>query len=76
MGLDADVCVAGGQFGCEPGTGGFTRTDGVPARLWLRHPALLVDAAGLQWLRGGGTCHAREVKPNTTERVWANEPKS
>lgn len=49
--VDADdVCVAGGQSVSEPGTGGFAGAHGVPARLWLRYPALLLDTARLQRL--------------------------
>lgn len=59
--LNSRMCHAGGQFVCKPRSRGFTRTDGVPARLWLCYSALLLDAAGLQWIWRGGPCHSWEV---------------
>lgn len=64
--LNSHMCHAGGQFVCKPRSRGFTRTDGVPARMWLCYSALLLDTAGLQWLWRGCPCHSWEVKPEST----------
>lgn len=69
VGLNIYVCDAGGQFVCEPRSGGFTWTDGVSARLWLRYSALFLDAAGLQWLWRGGPCHPWEVRPESRKSL-------
>lgn len=69
MGLHSHVCDAGGQFVCESRSGGFTRTNGVPARLRLCYSALFLDATGHQWLWRGGPCHPWEVKPHGS-RGW------
>lgn len=69
VGLNIGVCDAGGQFVCEPRSGGFTWTDGVPAGLWLRYSALFLDATGLQWFWRGGSHHPWEVKPESRKSL-------
>lgn len=57
--------AAGRQSVGESRARGFTWADGVPAGLWLRYPAVLLDTAGLcrpwLWLWGGVPCHPWEV---------------
>lgn len=53
-------CVSGGQSVGEPGSRGPAGAHGVPARLRLRHLALLLDAAGLAGRRRRGL--ARPVR--------------
>lgn len=61
-GLNSDLMmIPGRQPVGEPGSRRTTRADGLPAGLRLRHPAVLLDPAGLQQLGRRRPPHPRQV---------------